>query len=110
MATVPPRLQQPDTAAASVLAELQVADTVPEVIALTRAFVETWSAPEILRLPFHCRPGRIADAKQVEELAFLLEHAQAHFSGRLIDAMVLDRMTAYFSAAARAIDRIVDPV
>jgi len=95
-----------DGAIESRIAELGLADTVPEVIAATRAFVASWSAPEILRLPYYCRPGRINDAKEIAELAFLLEHAQAHFSGRLVDGLVLDRMAHYFSAASRAIDRI----
>jgi len=88
------------------LAELSVADTVPEVIAVARSFVETWSAPEMLRLPFYCRPGRIVDAKQIQELAFLLERAHADFSGRLIDGLVLDRMLAFFAEASSALDRI----
>jgi len=96
--------------AASHLAELQAADTPAEVIALTRAFVQSWSAPEVLRLPYYCRPGRINDAKEIQELAFLLESARAHFAGRLIDALVLDRMATFFSAAARALDRISEPL
>jgi hypothetical protein len=100
----PPQLA--DAVAASHLAELHVADTVPEVIAVTRAFVKSWSAPEVLRLPYYCRPGRISDAKEIQELAFLLERARAHFAGRLIDALVLDRMATFFSAASRALDRI----
>ena len=90
------------------LAELSVADTVPEVIAVARSFVETWSAPEMLRLPFYCRPGRIVDAKQIQELAFLLERAHQDFTGRLIDGLVLDRMHAFFAEASSALDRIAE--
>jgi hypothetical protein len=90
------------------LAELSVADSIPEVIAVARSFVETWSAPELLRLPFYCRPGRIVDAKQIQELAFLLERAQADFTGRLIDGLVLDRMYAFFAEASSALDRIAE--
>ena len=93
-------------ATVSQLADLQAADSLQEVIAVTRSFVQSWSAPEILRLPFYCRPGRISDAKEIQELAFLLERARANFSGRLIDALVLDRMATFFSAAARSLDRI----
>ena len=111
LSSIPSQPQQlADPVAASHLAELEVVDTIPEVIALTRAFVESWSAPQVLRLPYYCRPGRINDAKEIQELAFLLELARAHFAGRLIDAMVLDRMAAYFSAAARALDRISEPL
>jgi hypothetical protein len=88
------------------LAELSTADTVPDVIAIARSFVETWSASEILRLPFYCRPGRIADAKHIQELAFLLERAHENFQGRLVDGLVLDRMLAFFAEASSAIDRI----
>jgi hypothetical protein len=106
MSSIPSQPHQlADAAASGLAAELELADTVAEVIALTRAFVESWSAPEILRLPFYCRPGRITTTKEIEELAFLLEHAQAHFSGRLVDGLVLDRMATFFAAAARAIDR-----
>jgi len=88
------------------LAELSVADTVAEVITITRSYVETWSAPELLRLPFYCRPGRINDAKQIQELAFLLDRAQQDFTGRLVDGLVLDRALAFFSEASAAIERI----
>ena len=90
------------------LAELSVADSVPEVISVTRAFVDTWSAPEILRLPFYCRPGKVSDAKEIQELAFLLERAQQNFTGRLIDGIVLDRMLAFFAQAANALERITN--
>ena len=110
MPSIPSQPRLVDVPAASYLADLNVADSLPEVIALTRTFVERWSAPEILRLPYYCRPGRITDAKEIQELAFLLERAQGHFSGRLIDALVLDRMAGFFSAAAGAIDRITGPL
>jgi hypothetical protein len=87
-------------------AELTVADDVTEIVAIARLFVETWSAPEMLRLPFHCRPGRIRDAKHIQELAFLLDRAQQNFSGRLIDGLVLDRMLAFFAEASAAIERV----
>src|SRR5258706_15205837 len=88
------------------LAELSVAESAPEVIAIARSFVESWSAPELLRLPFYCRPGRVADAKHIQELAFLLERAHDNFEGRLIDGLVLDRMLAFFDEASSALDRI----
>ena len=91
------------------LAELNVADSAAEVIAVTRDFVQSWTAPELLRLPYYCRPGRITELKQIQELAFLLERAQQNFIGRLVDAMVLDRMVAFFTEASHAIDRILNP-
>ena len=105
MSSIPSQPRLAEVATTGPLAELLLAEDVQEVIAITRAHLETCTTREILRLPFYCRPGRITDAKQIRELAFLLEHAQAHFSGRLIDAMVLDRMAAFFSAASRARDR-----
>lgn len=91
------------------LAELSVADTANEILAVTREFIQTWTAPELLRLPYYCRPGRITELKQIQELAFLLERAQQNFIGRLVDAMVLDRMVVFFIEASHAIDRIVNP-
>ena len=90
------------------LAELSVAETAAEVIIIARSYVETWSASELMRLPFYCRPGRINDAKQIQELAFLLERAQQNFEGRLIDGLVLDRALAFFSEASAAIDRVAE--
>lgn len=90
------------------LAELSVADSVAEVVSVTRAYLETWSASETLRLPYHCRPGRINEPKQIHELAFLLERAQDHFTGQLVDAMVLDRMTSFFKEAAGRLDGIAE--
>src|SRR5215212_4510310 len=91
------------------LAELNVADSVTEVLGVTRAFIATWSAREILRLPYYCRPGRLNEAKEIEELAFLLDRAQQNVVGRLIDGLVLDRMLAFFAEAAKAIGRITQP-
>ena len=91
------------------LAELNVADTANEVVAITREFIQTWTAPELMRLPYYCRPGRVTELKQIQELAFLLERAQQNFIGRLVDAMVLDRMVAFFTEASHAIDRILNP-
>ena len=96
----------PPCVASSWFAELRLAESASEVIALTRQFVARLSPREILRLPHHCRPGRLAAAKEIHELAFELERAQSDSMGRLVDALVLDRMASYFQEAVNALERV----
>ena len=109
MARIP---SHPRIAAAQVsarwLAELSLADSSEEVISVARAYLDAWSPEELRRLPPHCRPERLESAKAIHELAFLLDRAQEHCCSALIDALVVDRMAAFFAAAARALDRIAN--
>src|SRR5687767_5141251 len=75
---------------------LHVAEDVTEIIQVTNEYVRSWSPPELLRIPYWCRPGRVRNPTQIEVLASLLDTAQRNFVGRLVDAMVLDRMLQFF--------------
>ena len=81
------------------LAALRVADSIDEIVGVARQFVEDCSPRELLRIPAYARPGRISDAGQIRQLAQTLARTRANFTGRLVDAMVLDRVAAFFEQA-----------
>jgi len=87
-------------------AALHVADSVDDLISVTRQFVEACSARELQRIPSHCRPGRIRDIGQIRELARLLAQVRAGFGVRLVDGLVIDRVAAFFEQAMHQAARL----
>ena len=87
-------------------AALNIAEDASEVVEVTNQYLHSWTPPELLRIPYWCRPGKVSTATQIEELASLLDTAQRNFVGRLVDAMVLDRMLQFFQEAARKLSQL----
>ena len=50
------------------LHQLERATTLDEVVAIARDYLATWTPEEIARLPRDCRPGRLREPEDVEEL------------------------------------------
>jgi hypothetical protein len=48
--------------------QLDDSTTPADVVAISRDYLATWSPEEIARLPHDCRPGRLRDASDIEEL------------------------------------------
>lgn len=48
--------------------QLDGATGMTEVVSIARDYLATWSPAEIGRLPPSCRPGRLRDASDIEEL------------------------------------------
>ncbi len=50
------------------LQQLEDATTPEEVVAIARDYLSTWSPEELARLPRDCRPGRLREPEDIEEL------------------------------------------
>jgi hypothetical protein len=69
-----------------------------EVLDVARDFVATFSPYDLARLPEPCRPGRIVDANDVNELAFVLVRHD-HDDGRGT-ARRIRRLANFFTNAS----------
>ncbi len=70
-----------------------------EVVGLARDFVAQFSPVEIGKLPQPCRPGKIVDAKDVNEYAFVLVRHHCD-DGQGAD-YAIHRLAAFFGGAAQ---------
>lgn len=70
-----------------------------EVLSLVRDHMARWSPEEIARLPEDCRPGRIRDAEDISQWAFLLASNHCAGYGRDDDGL-LERMLELVTQAA----------
>jgi hypothetical protein len=50
------------------LRQLDSATTLEEVVAIARDYLSTWTPEELARLPRGCRPGRLREPEDIEEL------------------------------------------
>lgn len=71
-----------------------------EVVAVTRDYLATWTPEELARLPAPCRPGRVKDAQDVEQLHVNLveEYGRNRLSGDSLSA--LQRITGFIVRAS----------
>jgi len=75
-----------------------------DVVAVTRDFLATFSPYDLARLPEACRPGRIVDAGDVNDLAFiLLRHDHDDSQGT---ARCIHRLTNFFTNASVRLSEI----
>lgn len=80
---------------------LDVATTEPEVIALARDFLASFTPGEIGRLPESCRPRKLIDADDVTSYAFELAWRNCE------DGDVIERFARFFSQASRRLSQIL---
>ena len=78
---------------------LNTSESDTQAVAVARDFVATWSPLEISRLPASCRPGRLADANDVSDLAYRLTNAHLRYTGSVTDWLLLERMMNFFVQA-----------
>ena len=78
---------------------LDAASSDAEVVAIARDFVAMLSANDLERLPEICRPPPLARGSDVAEYASIL--VRHHCSGDGATHRLVDRLTGFFSAAAR---------
>ena len=50
------------------LHQLDRATTLDQIVAIARDYLATWTPEEIARLPRACRPGRLREPEDIEEL------------------------------------------
>jgi hypothetical protein len=85
------------------LQQLDRATTPEEVVAISRDYLSTWTPEELARLPRGCRPGRLREPEDIEELhacSFDAYHA-TRASGAELTA--LQRLTSFIVQASQRI-------
>jgi hypothetical protein len=93
-----PGEDQPRLVAVSWAQRLKAARDEAEVVATARDFLATFSPYDLARLPEACRPGRLVDGNDVNELAFILVRHD-HDDGRGT-ARCINRLTRFFTNAS----------
>ncbi len=86
-------------------AQIDRAKSIPEVIGVVRDFLATWTPVELALLPEKCRPSRVRDQVDVENLHSLLveEYRASRASGEALD--MLQKLTSF---ALRASIRLAE--
>lgn len=76
--------------------QIDRARSVTELLSLTRDYIATWSPEELALLPPECRPGRIRDAQDIEDLHGTLVdvYRVTRVTGEALEA--LQRLTSFF--------------
>ena len=77
----------------------------PEVVAVARDYIATWTPREIALLPERCRPGKLRDAYDIELLhdCLIEEYRDSHASGE-----ELSRLQELTSFLVHAMQRIAE--
>ena len=80
--------------------QIDDAKTLGEVVAVARDYFATWRPEELGRLPEACRPGRIRDERDLEDLhaALVEEYRTDRLEGEARNA--LQRLTSFMVRAA----------
>lgn len=82
---------------------LSEASTPEEVVVVANEFLSQWSREELAELPNDCKPGAMADARQLTDHALKLAHRHTVGIG---DLSALHRMETFFTKAALRVYRI----
>jgi hypothetical protein len=71
-----------------------------EVVAVARDYLASWTPDELSRLPTACRPGRVKDEQDIDELHVCLveEYARNRLAGDALAA--LQKMTSFIVRAS----------
>ena len=80
-----------------------------EVVSLTREFLAAWTPEQLAGVPQDARPARIISGDDIRELALALKRANFDFVGEELDALLLEKMSAFFSEAALHLSRLAEP-
>ena len=71
-----------------------------EVVTIARDYLATWTPDELALLPVQCRPGRIKDEQDIDQLHVRLveEYGRSRLTGEALAA--LQRMTSFIVRAS----------
>src|SRR6187549_397945 len=80
--------------------QIDAANSPSEVVAVTRDYLATWTPDELGLLPAQCRPGRVKDAQDIENLHVNLveEYGRNRLGGEAL--VSLQRMTSFIVRAS----------
>ena len=77
-----------------------------DVVQLVRDYVGEWLPEELGRLPVECRPGKVRDAEDINELAFKLTSACVSFDVAPDNLRAMEEMDAFLGQACRRMAEI----
>lgn len=80
--------------------QIDAAKSPHEVVAVIRDYLASWTPDELAKLPVQCRPGRVKDAQDIEQLHMNLveEYGRNRLAGEALSA--LQRMTSFIVRAS----------
>jgi len=84
---------------------LATSSTEAQVVDVARDFLATFSPYDLARLPESCRPGRIVDANDVNELAFIL--VRHDHDDSLGTPRAIHRLTTFFGNASLRLSELM---
>lgn len=82
---------------------ISAAETEADVVIALRDFLATWTPSEISTLPVDCRPGRIANAEDINEMAYFLSTEHLSSQVELAHSATLERLMSFFTHATARI-------
>lgn len=75
--------------------QIDRARSAAEVLAIARDYIATWTPEELARLPAECRPGRIRDETDLEELHSVLVDEYRRSRLGIDELAALQRLTSF---------------
>ena len=86
--------------------QIDAATSTPQVVAIARDYLASWTPDELGRLPAPCRPGRVKDEQDIEQLHVCLveEYGRNRLTGDALSA--LQRLTSFIVRASVRIAQI----
>lgn len=88
--------------------QIDSAQSLAEVLSIARDYIATWTPEELARLPVECRPGRVRDEADLEELHSTLveEYRRSRLASEELAA--LQRLTSFMVRASVRIAQLQD--
>jgi hypothetical protein len=86
--------------------KLSLASSEYEVVRIARDYVGEWFPDDLAELPEHCRPGKIRDGEDINELAFKLTHLRFTPGYETSDEGLLPAMESFFAQACSRIAQV----
>ena len=87
---------------------LQATRSEVDVLAVARDFLATFSPYDLARLPEECRPGRLVDANDINDVAFVLVRCNDQDDGQGT-ARCIHRLTQFFTHASVRLSELLAP-
>jgi hypothetical protein len=85
---------------------LRSATSESDVIELVRDYIGEWLPEELAMLPFDCRPGKLRDSEDLNELALNLVRACVSFDVEPEQLRAIEEMDAFVGQACQRIAEI----
>lgn len=89
-------------------AQIDRARSIPETLSVARDYVATLTPEELALLPPECRPGRIRDQKDIEELHATLVDVYRASRATGEELEVLQRLTSFYVRLAIRLSELAD--